>query len=201
MTLRKFDLAVGETPSFIGTWFLSDTEICDELIQYYETHPNKLPGVISNENGPRLDKDFKDSVEIHFNPGTDESIFLKYLVLLQEVIEEYKKEYPSCDGYAPWSIVDQTNLQYYPPGGGFKSWHTERSFNYGKIVSRHLVFMTYLNDVTDQGETEFLHQKCKISPRKGLTVIWPADWTFTHRGIPSPTQDKYIITGWFNYLS
>jgi hypothetical protein len=61
--------------------------------------------------------------------------------------------------------------------------------------------MTYLNDITDEGETEFFHQQIKIQPRKGLTLIWPADWTYTHRGITSPTQDKYIITGWFNYVN
>ena len=73
----------------------------------------------------------------------------------------------------------------------------ERSSSSGIDISRHLVFMTYLNDVTDCGETEWFHQKVKIQPRKGLTVIWPPDWTHTHRGIPSPTQTKYIVTGWY----
>lgn len=59
--------------------------------------------------------------------------------------------------------------------------------------------MTYLNDVTDEGGTQFLHQNVTVQPRKGLTVVWPADWTFFHRGIPSPTQEKRIITGWFNF--
>ena len=59
--------------------------------------------------------------------------------------------------------------------------------------------MTYLNDVTDGGETEFLHQKFKIKPEKGLSIIWPADWTFTHKGVVSPTQTKYIATGWYEY--
>jgi len=59
--------------------------------------------------------------------------------------------------------------------------------------------MTYLNTVEDGGETEFFHQQRSISPQKGLTVIWPADWTHTHRGVPSPTETKYIITGWFNF--
>jgi hypothetical protein len=59
--------------------------------------------------------------------------------------------------------------------------------------------MTYLNNVTDGGETEWYHQDLKIQPQKGLTVIWPADWCFVHRGNITPTQDKYIITGWFNY--
>ena len=60
--------------------------------------------------------------------------------------------------------------------------------------------MTYLNNVTDKGETEFLHQKLKIKPEIGKTLIWPTDFTHTHRGIPSPTQEKYIVTGWFLLL-
>ena len=56
--------------------------------------------------------------------------------------------------------------------------------------------MTYLNDVTDAGGTEFCHQNLIVQPKKGLTLIWPADWTFTHRGVPSPTQEKIITTGW-----
>jgi hypothetical protein len=59
--------------------------------------------------------------------------------------------------------------------------------------------MTYLNDVNDGGETHFYHQELKVQPRKGLTLIWPADWTYTHRGIASPTEDKYIVTGWYSY--
>jgi hypothetical protein len=60
--------------------------------------------------------------------------------------------------------------------------------------------MTYLNDVTDGGETEWEYQKIKIKPEKGLTVIWSADYTFSHRGITSLTQTKYITTGWYGYI-
>ena len=95
----------------------------------------------------------------------------------------------------------QLNQFHYFQMKGFFKWHCERGVGSEPITSRHLVFMTYLNDVTDDGETEFFHQKLKIKPEKGLTVMWPADWTFTHRGITSPTQEKFIITGWFNYLS
>ena len=67
-------------------------------------------------------------------------------------------------------------------------------------VSRILVFMTYLNDVTDEGETEWVYQDVKIQPKKGLSVMWPSEFTHTHRGIPSKTQEKYISTGWINLI-
>ena len=34
---------------------------------------------------------------------------------------------------------------------------------------------------------------------KGLTLIWPTDFTHTHSGQISKTHEKYIITGWFNF--
>ena len=42
-------------------------------------------------------------------------------------------------------------------------------------------------------------EKLKVKPKKGLTIIWPADWTFKHRGITSPTETKWICTGWLSY--
>ena len=33
-----------------------------------------------------------------------------------------------------------------------------------------------------------------------MTLIWPCDWTHVHRGVTSPTQTKYIATGWYTYL-
>ena len=47
--------------------------------------------------------------------------------------------------------------------------------------TRCFAFMTYLNDVSDGG-TEFMYQKLISPAKKGLTMIWPSDWTHTHRG-------------------
>ena len=66
--------------------------------------------------------------------------------------------------------------------------------------NRHLVWMTYLNDIEEGGGTDFLHQDYTVKPKKGKTVIWPSDWTYTHKGQVAPNEDKYIITGWFDYL-
>ena len=61
-----------------------------------------------------------------------------------------------------------------------------------------LVFMTYLNDVSDGG-TRFLNQDIITPAIKGLTLIWPTDWTHTHCGQISQNNIKYIATGWFSY--
>jgi hypothetical protein len=123
---------------------------------------------------------------------------VNYLDSLEKIIDLYVDKFNFCNATESWGITELINIQYYPPGGGFKVYHSERN---GKLstINRHLVFMTYLNDVNDQGETEFFYQQLKVKPQKGLTLIWPVDWTHTHRGIPSPTEEKIITTGWYGF--
>ena len=83
-------------------------------------------------------------------------------------------------------------------GEGFKNIHFENTFRI-KDFTRVLVFMTYLNDVTEGGGTTFTYQDITVKAEKGKTLVWPTDFTHTHVGEVSKTQDKYIITGWLNY--
>lgn len=185
--------------NFLYQEFINDLSICDDLIEFYHSCEQKGPGLTYGSNGSKkINLDYKESFDVELRP--DDKVFIDYFYQLQNVTENYIKIFPTCNYYAAWGIREGVNIQHYPPMGGFKVWHTERGGPEYPVATRHLVFMTYLNDVTDCGETEFLNQKIKISPKKGLTLIWPADWTYTHRGIPSPTQDKFIITGWFNYF-
>ena len=69
-----------------------------------------------------------------------------------------------------------------------------------KFLDRLLVWMVYLNDVNDKGETEFFYQHHFEEPKQGKLVIWPSDWTHLHRGIISPTETKYILTGWYTHI-
>ena len=184
--------------NFILQEFLLDTSVCDDVIAFYEQSGNKTLGKVNSQIGEpaAVNKAAKDSTEVPL----DGPVSLAYFAQLNVVLASYVKRYPQCDMYAPWGMVQRPNVQKYEPAGGFFSWHTERNSAQPPVNTRHLVFMTYLNDITDAGETEFQLQELKVQPRKGLTLIWPADWTHTHRGIPSPTQTKYVTTGWFNYV-
>lgn len=184
---------VNKENNFISGWYAEDTSICDELIEYFLNNPVRGPGKVVGPDGLGVYEDFKKSSDCSI---TDGILRQKYIDFLQKSADLYIDQYPICNESLPWTIKETINIQHYDPGGGFYHWHNERCQM--NLLDRYLVFMTYLNDVTDQGETEFFHQKIKIKPEKGLTLIWPADWTFTHRGIPSPTQEKIIVTGWYN---
>lgn len=91
------------------------------------------------------------------------------------------------------------NLQRYRAGrGGYPYWHCElypRDAQ-AETLHRHLLWTAYLNDGFEQGETEFLYQQRKVSPRTGSLLIAPAGFTHTHRGNRPHGSDKIIATSW-----
>ena len=47
------------------------------------------------------------------------------------------------------------------------------------------------------GYTEFKNG-IKIQPEQGKLLIFPAVWSYIHRGFPPKTETKYICTGWIH---
>lgn len=115
---------------------------------------------------------------------------------LQKCIEQYAATY-----FVVKQIRASTNevkIQKTPPRGGYHFWHCEQ-FNRETGV-RALAWMIYLNDIpAGEGETEFLWQKLRVQPEAGTCLIWPSQFTHTHRGNPVYSTDKYIATGWYTY--
>jgi len=87
------------------------------------------------------------------------------------------------------------NVQRTRPTEGYHVFHSEYVGSL-ETARRQLVTMLYLNDIEEGGETEFLYQSLRIKPKKGRFLIWPSDWTYTHRGNPPLKEDKYIATSW-----
>tara|TARA_B100000900_G_C20502730_1_gene684485 strand:- start:125 stop:709 length:585 start_codon:yes stop_codon:yes gene_type:complete len=181
--------------SFIGGWFISE-KVCDDLITFKNDNINSFDkGKLYNQNNEINLKD-KDSLDLGIKPNTTNFIFVNYELELQKVLNRYIEKYPQVNSLNRFSIIENYNIQHYYKNCGYRKWHCERgSLRNG---SRALVFMTYLNDVGKSG-TEFLYQNIKVPAKKGLTLIWPTDWTHTHRGIISKNKEKTIVTGWFNF--
>jgi len=185
--------------NFIAGWYISD-KVCDDMIKFFKKSKDIIDGTCNRDGKTGIYKDVKDSRDLSLPPNPQDATPINYLIALKNVLEKYKEKYSYSNlMHANWSIVENFNIQKYPKKGAFKEFHFERT-GVDHSSLRHLVFMTYLNDVKIDGETEFFHQKLKVKPEKGLTLIWPADWTFTHRGIPAPKEIKYIATGWYSYV-
>lgn len=60
--------------------------------------------------------------------------------------------------------------------------------------NRYMVFLWYLNDVMEGGETEFCDLGLRIEARQGRLLMFPPYWLFQHAGLPPRSNDKYIIS-------
>jgi len=184
---------INKLDGFIKGWYI-DKSICKKLINLFEQDKkNQIKGIIGRGYKPDAKKSTDLIINIH------DSTYNFYYEALNDCTINYKKNFPELDSYLEkWYVNETINIQKYKPGEAFFKWHTEQSSVLD--ATRMLVFMTYLNTVKSKGETEWLYQKLKIKPEEGLTVIWPANWNFVHRGRPADKETKYIITGWYKFI-
>ena len=181
---------------FIDGYYI-DPRVCDNLISYFKSSDKKYVGKLGVG---KVMKDKKDSTDLQITPPEFDTVLpiMDYCGQLKKVLVPWLLKYPQpAHNFGPWSLLTPFNIQHYKPGGGYFIEHCERD-GYSHTF-RVLAFMTYLNDVTDGGETYWPNQDVKIKPEKGLTAFWPTDYTHTHQGIVSKTQDKYITTGWYSF--
>ena len=166
-----------------------DMHLCDDLIQYHNNSMEyKFEGRSIGAN------EMKKSTDVTIYPSSQNPSVLMYKKLLFGYVKEYNAAYDNA--LAELTIADGFNIQHYKPDEGYLNWHSERSIHL--THQRALVFMTYLNDVEDGG-TEFYYQKITTPAKKGLTLIWPTEWTHTHKGQISKLKEKYIVTGWYTF--
>ena len=62
------------------------------------------------------------------------------------------------------------------------------------VANRYLVFLWYLNDVADGGQTRFVDLGVDVEARAGRLLMFPPYWMFQHAGLPPRSNDKYIVS-------
>lgn len=105
--------------NFIRTYMMDDSSICDRLINFFEINPNKYVGITVDKYGNAVvNRDYKDSININFEPGSNNELFVEYQHCLQQALMQYVEEFKYCNENAPWTIIEPVTIQKYLPGGG-----------------------------------------------------------------------------------
>jgi prolyl 4-hydroxylase len=187
---------------FIGDFSIAP-EVCDRLIELHRACDRKglvKRGRLGKADRTTVDLEKKDSFDVSvdsLSPEMQQDGLPGFYAELQRCVQLYLEQHPLLKQVGIFRVTESPIIQHYRPGGGFKMPHFERS-GYA-TTTRMLTWMTYLNDVADGGGTHFVYQNHTFEARKGRTLIWPSDFTHTHVGVVSPTEHKYIITGWMNF--
>jgi hypothetical protein len=174
-------------------------ELCDNIITLFEntllTNPIFRPVIVDSyghEKGWRIDKSMCLD-EVISSQQNYSSLVNSHLSI---ALDEYIKLFPTINAYQTALYSVRQKIQKTPISGGFHEWHCENS--HVEVLNRVLAWSIYLNDVDEGGETEFLYQSERVKAKKGKIVIFPAGFMHTHRGNPPISNEKYILTGWFN---
>jgi hypothetical protein len=186
---------INEDEHFVAGWYTDRMDIIDKTNEWFDSE-KKNGNLYRGKLGYfEIKEEYKDSWELQFSDNLP--LMNEYLqFVLEPALKSYLKKYEHANNTWYFGVDQNINLQEYPRGGvGFSKWHFEQSTK--DTINRYLVFMTYLNDIEDEGQTEFLYQDLAVKPEKGLTLIFPAGFTHTHRGLASRTDEKRIVTGWF----
>ena len=174
---------------------------CDELIKFFDIYPWSKSGHAGVNGISKVDRSHKNSIDVPLimhdplNP-----LYTTLELVLAKNLKEYVKRYPFMEKIDKWSVYEGANIQKYNVNGGYVTEHCEYGYDKDRSCSsRVLAWMFYLNDVTDKGGTCFPSQNITLKARVGDLYIWPAYFTHSHYGVPSPSQIKYIATGWCNF--
>lgn len=181
-----------KTPFGIHAEYVSERAVNNCINMYKKDQHRIVQGRVGEKE---VIPEFKDSLDLGL--GIDELPRLKiWHKEMHNIIDNYIRKYPILGLLDPWGYVDGINIQYYKPGGGYPKEHSEVM----SISTSHRVmaFMTYLTDTENAG-TEFTYLNWTAPCKKGLTLLWPTNYPYAHKGVISNTEEKMIITGWLGF--
>lgn len=193
---------IAEYDNFIGVYDGAfSINFCDKIIEYFKWCQTNSR-TYSRANAEILKKDEScnlnpTSSEINFSLPHIQHLLQEFNVSFWDVCyKNYTNNFSDLNNYQDHTIYTY-KVQKTMPAGGYHLWHSEdgtKSFS-----DRIGVYILYLNDVAEGGETEFLYQSKRIAPKKGRLIIFPPNYPWAHRGNPPLSGEKYIMTGWVEF--
>ena len=165
--------------------------LCDDMVQRFEQaedeqYLGRIGQTFEQDTSIKKSTDLVVSGKAHWK-DVDNNLFRSLGMALNEFKQKYEyfKGPFKDNGYA----IQRTNV------GEHYHWHIDGGSH--DFAQRQLVAVWYLNDVPGPGgETEFLFQDIKVTPKKGRLVLFPPFWTHEHRGVTLQKGVKYIATTW-----
>ena len=179
-------------------------EFCDNLITKFNqnSHLNTEGMTISGEvNRIKQSKDchisshmiYRDEDEVFFNSLSDSLSEYDREVSKRLDLWHFSNNFVKCDFSSGLPTQDTGYQMQKTEPDEFYDWHHDWIFH--NDGSRTLTYIWYLNDIDEGGYTEFQNGD-KIQPVTGRLLLFPATWTYIHRGFPPKNKTKYIVTGW-----
>ena len=170
-----------------------DDDFCDNIITLFDGDFRKAPGITTLGENNKL----KKTTDLYISDFPDDDNWPKIDKILYENLNfnivKYTNKLSKMSSIPLWGHESNDSgytIKKYEPGDYFH-WHVDSQCKEGWV--RTLAAIWYLNDVKEGGETEF-ENGVKVKPKKGQLLLFPATWTYPHRGCSPKNENKYVIT-------
>ena len=204
--LTSIPVETNHQPSFIGLWSIQNSEICDKVISFFQNNEMSHSDVgfyDYADNSVKYDKAIVNGKQMQVkleDLQTDDYDPIKnYFLMLEKCFLSYCESWPTIQTDRIGISRNASIVKY------LKSEKEFNEYNYHRKSSENVMdlfsFKTYLNSLeNEKGNTEFYYQGTSINHFKGLTIIWPTDWTHASRFVP-PDDDSisFTINGTLGY--
>jgi prolyl 4-hydroxylase len=165
-----------------------DASLCAQMIEAFaalESHQ------VRNGRGVRGGLDNSAWTELNVDRFADAGFRALFRDQVDRGLERYNLDIGLTIALPNSPTTAELRMKRYRPG---QSEQFELHFDaiYEK-ANRYLVYLWYLNDVEEGGETLFPKLDFAVQPKAGRLLMFPPYWMYQHEGAPPVSGDKYIV--------
>jgi prolyl 4-hydroxylase len=164
-------------------------EFCAQMIDSFAQMKERQ---IPNGRGYRAGLENSSWFELNLTPLADPAFMGFFFTQIDKYLAIYNERLKLTLAIPSRPTIDNLVMKRYRAGSddNFEPHYDAHS----EKVRRYLVFLWYLNDVADGGETRFCDLGIDVAARRGRLLMFPPYWMFQHAGLPPVSNDKYIVS-------
>jgi prolyl 4-hydroxylase len=166
-----------------------DAQLCAQLITSFNGLARFQRG---NGRGVREGLEHSAWTELDISPLSDQAFRALLLEHIDRALERYNRDIGLRIAVPSAARISELVIKRYRPGAGERFQLHFDAIN--AVANRYLVFLWYLNDVAEGGETCFPDLGVSVRPRAGRLLMFPPYWMYQHEAPPPVSGDKYILS-------
>ena len=177
-------------------------EWCNSVIDLFEKSNSKT---FDEERKSFTELDIDNLPEVRSEMGLPYEPFKDiketFIRVLKQNLQHFMKEVDIKEHHFP-PVVDMENIRikkYTDNGKDVFKDHVDILRSKGPTSKRFLVFILYLSDVEEGGETSIPRYKIKCKPKAGRLLMFPPFWTHPHQGEKVIKGTKYQMMTYLHY--
>ncbi|TLY52447.1 MAG: 2OG-Fe(II) oxygenase [Gammaproteobacteria bacterium] len=161
-------------------------EFCAQMVSAFEqmtTHQ------VRNGQGVQAALTNSAWTELNIQPHVDQAFLGFFYTQIDKYLAEYNARLPMGLPVPSRPHLEDLRMKHAKQEG------FQPHFDAGdQHANRYMVFLWYLNDVAEGGETRFPDLGIEVQARAGRLLMFPPYWMFQHAGLAPLMNDKYIVS-------